>query len=137
MSVTSDEERRRQLKEEFIKRRGFWVPVWDQMLDADPDYFAAYTEFSSIPWEYGTLDPKVKELIYVAIDAAVTHLHPLGTRSHIRSALKHGATPAEIMEVLELVSVLGVHGMTMGLGILNEEVDKHEAEKAAEASTEQ
>jgi alkylhydroperoxidase/carboxymuconolactone decarboxylase family protein YurZ len=132
MSALTADDRRRELKDEFVRRRGFWAPVWDVLLDADPDFFAAYLEFSSVPWEHGVLDPKVKELIYIAVDAATTHLHALGTRSHIRNALKQGATPQEIMEVLELISVIGVHGLTMGLPILSEQVAKYEAEKSGD-----
>jgi alkylhydroperoxidase/carboxymuconolactone decarboxylase family protein YurZ len=40
---------------------------------------------------------------------------------HIRNALRHGATVAEIMEVLELTSVLGIHTVTEGVPILLEE----------------
>lgn len=32
-------------------------------------------KFSSVPWKHGTLPPKVKEFIYIAIDAATTHLY--------------------------------------------------------------
>ncbi|MFT3866649.1 MAG: carboxymuconolactone decarboxylase family protein [Solirubrobacterales bacterium] len=117
-------ERRAELKAEFERRRGFWAPIWDQILDADPHYFSAYLDFSSVPWEGGALEPKVKELIYIAIDAATTHLHADGTRVHIRNALRHGATKAEIMEVLELISVLGFHSVALGVPILNEELEK-------------
>lgn len=121
-------ERRAELKAEFEARRGFWAPVWDHVLDADPEYFKAYLEFSSVPWEHGVLEPKVKELIYIAVDAAATHLHPKGTRQHIRNALRYGATKEEIMEVLELISVLGFHSVGLGLPILAEELEKAEAE---------
>ena len=36
----------------------------------------------------------------------------------------HGATPEEIMEVLALVSVLGVHTIAMGLPVLLDELEK-------------
>jgi alkylhydroperoxidase/carboxymuconolactone decarboxylase family protein YurZ len=116
-------ERRAELKAEFERRRGFWAPIWDQVLDADPEYFSAYLNFSSVPWESATLEPKVKELIYIAIDAATTHLHAAGTRVHIRNALRHGATKAEIMEVLELTTSLGFHSVALGVPILNEELE--------------
>jgi alkylhydroperoxidase/carboxymuconolactone decarboxylase family protein YurZ len=70
------------------------------------------------------LPPKIKELIYIAIDASTTHLYAPGLRQHIRNALKYGATVEEIMEVFELVSVLGIHTCTMGVPILMEEVRK-------------
>ena len=78
--------------------------------------------FSSVPWVNGTLEPKIKELIYVAIDAATTHLYEPGLRQHIRNALRYGATKAEIMEVYELTSVLGIHTCTLGVPVLLEEI---------------
>ena len=52
------------------------------------------------------------------------HLHEAGTRIHMENALRHGATPAEIVEVLSLASVLGVHTITMGVPIMLEELAK-------------
>ena len=85
-----------------------------------------HAEFSSVPWKTGTLEPKIRELVYVAVDAAATHMYEPGARIHIANALKLGATPAEIMEVLTLVSVLGVHTIAMGLPVLLDELKKAE-----------
>ena len=74
-----------------------------------------------MPWKYGTLPPKIRELIYVAIDAATTHLYLPGLRTHIRNALAHGATVEEIMEVLQLTSALGIHTITEGVPVLLDE----------------
>lgn len=62
------------LKQEFVANRGYWHPVWEQLLQHSPEFFDAYSRLSSVPWKYGTLEPKIRELIYVAIDAATTHL---------------------------------------------------------------
>jgi hypothetical protein len=60
-------------------------------------------------------------LIYIATDAATTHLYEPGLRQHIRNAIGFGASKEEVMEVLELVSVLGIHACTLGVPILLEE----------------
>jgi alkylhydroperoxidase/carboxymuconolactone decarboxylase family protein YurZ len=124
----SDEEltdRQKKLKEQFKEARGYWSELWDQFLLLDDEFFEAYLEFSSVPWNKGTLEPKVKELIYIAIDVATTHLYDPGTRIHIKNALKYGATKEEIMEVFQLVSVLGIHTLTVGVPILVEEMKKN------------
>lgn len=123
-------ERQKQLREQFIAERGYWAPFWDGLLTLDDQFFSAYLEFSSVPWKTGTLEPKFKELIYVAIDAATTHLYEPGLRQHIRNAIKYGATREEVMEVLELVSVLGIHACTLGVPVLLEEFAAVEAEQA-------
>jgi alkylhydroperoxidase/carboxymuconolactone decarboxylase family protein YurZ len=118
--------RQERLKAAFIAARGYWAPMWDAVLALSPDFFEAYSEFSSVPWTTGTLEPKIRELVYVAVDAATTHLYEPGTRIHMENALKHGSTPEEIMEVLALVSVLGVHTIAMGLPVLLDELKKAE-----------
>jgi alkylhydroperoxidase/carboxymuconolactone decarboxylase family protein YurZ len=112
------------LKEEFKAARGYWSPLWDDILTLDVDFFEAYMNLSSVPWRNGPLHPKVKELIYVAIDASTTHLYNAGTRIHMQNALKHGATKREILEVLQLTSALGIHSFSVGVPILIDEVRK-------------
>ena len=69
---------------------------------------------------------KELELLSVALDASYTHMYAPGTRRHIRAALKLGATPAEIMEVLKLCVVQGVQACNMGVPILVEELEHAE-----------
>jgi alkylhydroperoxidase/carboxymuconolactone decarboxylase family protein YurZ len=115
--------RQKELKERFAKDRGYWKEdSFGQILRLDPDFFEAYLNYSSKPWKKGVLPPKIKELIYIALDASCTHMHAVGTRVQIKNALKYGATKEEIMEVFELVSVLGIHTLTMAVPILVEEL---------------
>ncbi len=116
-------ERQEALKAQFIEERGYWRDeLWDPILRIDPDFFEAYLNFSAAPWRNGVLPPKMKELIYIAIDASTTHLYEPGIAAHIRNALKYGATREEIMEVFELTSVLGIHTITTGVPILMKEL---------------
>ena len=116
------EPRRAALKDKFQTERGYWNGFWDLLLRDDPDYFEAYLNFSSAPWRHGSLAPKVKEFIYIAIDTSATHMFKPGLRIHVQNALKHGATRAEIMEVLELSSEMGIHSCSTGMPILVEEM---------------
>ena len=120
---TIEDQRRKELRDEFIDTRGFWSPVWEGILETDPEFFASYLEFSSVPWRSGPLEPKVKEFVHIAVDSAATHLFVPGIREHIKQALAHGATGAEIMEVIELTSTLGIHAANIGVPILVEELE--------------
>jgi alkylhydroperoxidase/carboxymuconolactone decarboxylase family protein YurZ len=122
--------RQEELKAAFIANRGYWSPIWDGVLRLSPDFFEAYGAFSAVPWKTGTLEPKIREFVYIAIDAAATHMYEPGTRIHMENALRLGATPEEIMEVLALVSVLGVHTISMGLPVLLDELQKAETRAA-------
>ena len=48
-------ERQLELKKDFEAKRGYWNDFWNEMLLLDADFFAAYTDFSSVPWLSGTL----------------------------------------------------------------------------------
>ena len=58
---------RKALKENFIKERGYWSDFWDGLLALDPEFFQIYLNFSAKPWKSGTLDPKIKEFMYLKI----------------------------------------------------------------------
>jgi alkylhydroperoxidase/carboxymuconolactone decarboxylase family protein YurZ len=115
------DERRLTLKASFTETRGYWAPFLEGLLQLSPEFFEAYLKLSSVPWRTGTLEPKVKEFVYIAIDGATTHLYKPGLRQHIRNAIGHGATKDELMEVLALVTAIGVHTMTDSVPILMKE----------------
>ena len=123
-----------EIKADFTKTRGYWHSFWDEMLELDPELFAAYTEFSSHPWRHGTLEPKIKEFIYIAFDTAATHLYVKGLKLHIENAVGYGATPQEILEVMEIASVLGIHAVTSAAPILAELAEKVSGELGEETT---
>ena len=116
-------EHKKRLREEFIDARGYWNPVWEGLLDLDQDFFDAYTQFSSVPWRNGPLEPKVKEFVYIAVDAAATHLyvpghppaHQAGARPRRHGGGDHGGARAD--------RTLGIHACNIGVPILVEELE--------------
>ncbi|KXL49731.1 hypothetical protein M433DRAFT_154254 [Acidomyces richmondensis BFW] len=118
--------RQEELRNTFQKQRGYWSPTWDAVLSIAPDFFEAYTDFSSVPFQpdHSALDAKTKELIYCAIDAATTHLYQPGLKLHIRNALNHGASPDEVAEVFELAGLMGVVSVMKGADVLIEEIEQ-------------
>lgn len=114
-----------ELARKFDKDRGGDMPAGIQkMLELDPEFFERYIDFSSPPFKKGPLTPKVKEFIMIALDASVTHMFEPGVRAHTRRALELGATKEELLEVFELVSLIGIHGSTLGISVLAEEYPK-------------
>ncbi|MEU7816919.1 carboxymuconolactone decarboxylase family protein [Pseudonocardia sp. NPDC049154] len=121
-TLTTEQQR---VKDEFVRVRGTWGEPWQRILELDPAFLEAYLRFSSVPWTAAShLEPKVKEFVYIAADAAATHLYEPGIRQHVAAALRHGATPAEIMEVLELTSTLGIHACNIGVPLLLEVLEE-------------
>ncbi|KAI0097311.1 AhpD-like protein [Nemania sp. FL0031] len=124
------DETQQALQKEFTAKRGYWHTFWEDFLRLDPEFFAGYLEFSSLPWikdvsgtvgqGQGALEPKMKELVYCAFDAASTHLYVPGLKLHMRNALGYGATPQEIIEVLELATLLSIHTAHVAAPIIEE-----------------
>ena len=102
--------------------KGDWNPVWNQLREIDPDFLEAYLAFRSVPQRQGPLPQKYKELVLIAINAATTHLYGPGVRRHIRNALDAGATRDEILETIQLTTVMGIHSCNLAVPILMEEV---------------
>ncbi len=106
------------------KAKGDWNPLWEQFRELDPDFLEAYLAFRSVPQSQGPLEQKYKELILIAINAATTHLYGPGVRRHIQNALKAGASMEEILETIQLTTVMGIHSCNLAIPILMEEVSK-------------
>ena len=115
---------------EAQRATGDWNPMWDLMQEMDPDYLEAFLAFRAVPQRKGPLEQKYKEMIFIAINAATTHLHGPGVRRHIQNALRAGATQAEILEVIELTTIMGIHSMTLAAPILKEEVARFNPKEA-------
>lgn len=102
------------VKARFLETRGFWNQERELIARLLPDYFIALSEISMAPWKAGSLAPKEREFIYIAIDCSVTHMYAPGLAMHVRNALGHGATPAEILAIFQLSALLGLEGYIMG-----------------------
>lgn len=77
----------------------------------------------------GVFTSKEAELLSIAFDASITHMYAPGTRRHIKSALKAGASVEEIMEVLKLCVVQGAQAINLGVPILAEELARAAAKR--------
>lgn len=112
---------------DHLKKSGQWNPLWDDFHALDPTWTEKFMAMGTAPMSAGVLDPKTWEFIAIAVDASCTHLYGPGVRRHIRKALELGATVPEITAVLQAVSVLGIHTMSLAAPILIEESTRHQA----------
>lgn len=123
-------------KDQFIAEFGehAWKDGWQSILNLSPELFKASLDLRSIPKRktHRFLTPKVQSLIALAVDSASTHLYVPGIQEHIQTAIENGATTAEIVEVIELTSTLGIHACNIGVPILAEvlQEENHPAGKA-------
>jgi len=110
------------LKSEVLATRGYWHAFHEGLLALSPSYLQAYLDFHNPPFLAGHLDRKMCEFIYIAADAAVSHLFTPGVEMHIEAALRLGATALEIMEVIQLATLAAHSSHTVGMPILVEEM---------------
>ena len=110
------------LKERIIAARGYWARFHDVLLERAPEFLEAYLAFQSGPTHSGVLPKKLCEFVYIAIDLSVNHMYERGGRRHMEYALKAGATPEEILQVILLTTVLAARQpIDLGLKVLAEE----------------
>jgi alkylhydroperoxidase/carboxymuconolactone decarboxylase family protein YurZ len=114
---------------DHLRATGGWNPNWDSFAELDPVWTEKFMDAGATPFVRGAIDPKTWELIAIAVDASCTHMYAPGVRRHIRKALELGVTKEEIIAVLQAVSVLGIHTMSLGAPILMEELAARKAQQ--------
>ncbi|OXR41818.1 hypothetical protein B7C42_06160 [Nocardia cerradoensis] len=105
-----------------MRAGGSWNPLWDQLYEWDPEWTERFMAMNATPIARHIFPPEFVELLSIAIDAACTHMYAPGIRRHIRAALDLGVPPEQILTVLQMVSVLGIHACNLGIPILAEEL---------------
>jgi alkylhydroperoxidase/carboxymuconolactone decarboxylase family protein YurZ len=117
-----EETEKARLKAEVVAARRYWAPFHEGLLARDPAFLGAYLGFLHGPWRSGALAPKVREFVYIAADLSCAHLYASGAKRHMQFALEVGATPDEVLAVIELTATLGCWTARRGLSILGEEL---------------
>ena len=100
---------------------GPWDAPLAKLREWDPAWAEQCFKMTTNPWTNGILPRKTIELICIAVNAACTYLNQDGTRRHIRGALDAGASREEILTVLKMATLLGIHSCSLGAPILLEE----------------
>lgn len=118
-----------------LRKADQWNPNWDPFYELDPAWTEKFMVMGLAPMISGVLDAKTIEFIAIAVDASCTHMYGPGVRRHVRRALELGATKEEITAVLQCVSVLGIHTMSLGAPILLEELAARERHDSVPSTT--
>lgn len=124
----------RAVKERFETQRGFWSDLLEDILALDHEFLDKFRAISAHPWTEGSLDPVVRELVYVANDCSTNHMYRDGTRVHVGNALEYGATVDEILEVFQLASVVGFNAIREAAPIVAEELGTPEGVDGGECN---
>jgi alkylhydroperoxidase/carboxymuconolactone decarboxylase family protein YurZ len=104
-----------------LRAAGQWNPAWDAFFQLAPEWTDAFMAAGGGIY-LGGIEPKLAELLSIAFDASIRHMYAPGTRRHIRNALALGATPTEVMGVLQICVAQGMQALNAGVPILAEEL---------------
>ncbi len=107
-----------------MKAAGQWNSAWDAFFEIDPTWTEAIIAVSLPIYSSGVLSPKLAEFLSIAVDASITHMYAPGTRRHIQTALKLGATVEEIMDVLKICVAQGMQASNLCIPILADELER-------------
>jgi alkylhydroperoxidase/carboxymuconolactone decarboxylase family protein YurZ len=118
---------------EKMRAIGQWNEVWDSLLYLDPEWTDEYMAMCIGFYTTSVFPPKELELLIIALETLYPHTYGPGTRRHIKTAFRAGATVEEIMEVLKLCVVYGVQASNLAVSILAEELERKTASGNARA----
>jgi alkylhydroperoxidase/carboxymuconolactone decarboxylase family protein YurZ len=123
MPETSNKENA-QLVERFRELHGYAGKEVELAAEVDPLFLERYLKLATAAMGAGHLSAKMVQFVMIAANASITHMNPEYARRNIERARELGATDAELREVLQISSVLGIHGYMVGSTVLLEEAAK-------------
>jgi alkylhydroperoxidase/carboxymuconolactone decarboxylase family protein YurZ len=104
---TSREQQAEVLIAQMKAARGYMYPEWEFAARQDPEFVAAYNRLYELGLGEGRhVSAKVREFVAIAL-LCFRGAEQSGLVAHMRRAIKFGATPAELFEVLESCVVPG------------------------------
>jgi alkylhydroperoxidase/carboxymuconolactone decarboxylase family protein YurZ len=102
---------REALRERYLGSSRYWtvfeshVPGFlDAILRLSPAGFEGFMRYGAIPSQTKQLEPVVKEIISVAVDALPTHRYMPGLRLHLANALALGSGRRALLEAIDIAA---------------------------------
>ena len=91
-----------EILEQIRASRGYVLPMHELLAEYHPEYLQAYDAwFTSVMREDSPLPRKVREFVMIAVCLSI-HSPENVVLAHMRRAMEHGATPEELLAVVEL-----------------------------------
>lgn len=105
------DEPRKALWESYVGSFRYWkmfeahVPGFlDALLRLSPEGFEGFMRYGAIPSRTKQLEPVVKEVLSIAVDATPTHRYMPGLRLHLAQAVALGAGRMELLEAIDIAA---------------------------------
>ncbi len=112
--------------------------VCEAVCDVQPVTLKRLHEFLAAAEDEPHISLRLRHLLWVGVDLVVTHLFPMGADTHAKLAITHGATPQQLIEVMEMASYVSASQIRPGLlevreAIAARELDSIKPEDASDA----
>lgn len=107
-------------QETVVRLTGTGSTWWDHLKRLSPNTFDRITRNIAVTREHNALDPKVRALIYIGVDALVTHLYPSGLAVHAENAFELGASLDEVVEALQIACAVSSRSYEGASEVLHE-----------------
>jgi alkylhydroperoxidase/carboxymuconolactone decarboxylase family protein YurZ len=101
------------------------LPEVERAISTDPRFYEVWLDFAAVPLAHDSpLSPKDAHLVALAAYAQCTQLSGPGVRQHMFAALANGATPAEVIEVCQLITSMSIHAVVLPVPVILDEFGK-------------
>jgi alkylhydroperoxidase/carboxymuconolactone decarboxylase family protein YurZ len=126
--VSAADERVTEVRRRHQRLLGAPTPESEAAISAAPEFWDRWLNLAEVCiGPHSALTPRVAHLVALAAFAQCTQLSVSGMRQHICGALAAGATPADVLEVCELIAGLGGHAIATGVPLLLAEFERSDS----------
>lgn len=96
---------------------------WELLIDLDLEFAEAFTDYLDAAYNSEVLEPRIRELLLLAHDASMTVLDSEGVTLRVKRSRDAGASEREVLDVLELLSMISTHSLAKGFPLALDPAD--------------
>ena len=106
-------------KARYMDMAGYMYPQFEYIAEKDPEFAEAWFSMMKAWRREGPIPPKYKEMM-ILLGSCMKH-QDMAIRTHMKKAISLGATPEELLNLMEIVLLSGGGvAFVKGVGILME-----------------
>jgi alkylhydroperoxidase/carboxymuconolactone decarboxylase family protein YurZ len=99
---------------------GPWGPFWEELSDRDPERLRSIVDYARVTGTTSHIGERDRHLILLGAAASLATIDRAAIAVHARNALRAGATPDQLRDILHAVTSMGCHAYFISLPALQE-----------------
>lgn len=124
MNMSKNMTKPQAMKRDYEHYLGRWSDGLDRKMKQNPALFERFLAMVKVPERRNAVSEMDRALIGVAVVCNVTNSHPERRDAYIRRVLAAGGNRAQILEAMQLGSVLGIHALSVAVPVLVEALEE-------------